>query len=327
MPSPGSLSRRTEPPLWAPCRARSRGRGPIPALRLRGEERLERPLPRLGVHALAVVGDRDDGVRAGGLAFAWDALVAAAIRLARGSVVETVIVSEPPVGIASRALRARLTSVCSIRSGSTLASAGCGAGIDDQLDPLADQVPEQRRRRRDEIVEVDDLRLERLLAGKGKQLLRQRGSLLGGAADLLGLVVRPGARLEPGEEQLAVALDRREHVVEVVGDTSGEPADRLELLRVVQRLAQPVALGLGILPVGDVEPEAQHVRLAVFVGTRNVSSCTQTTRPSGVMQRYSSRYDSPVSRMAAASASTRSRSSGWTIVASNSAFASQCSAG
>ena len=31
------------------------------ALRLRGEERLERPLPRLGVHALAVVGDGDDG--------------------------------------------------------------------------------------------------------------------------------------------------------------------------------------------------------------------------------------------------------------------------
>ena len=44
-------------------------------------------------------------------------------------------------------------------------------------------------------------------------------------------------------EQLAVAGDRRQQVVEVVRDAAGEPADRLHLLRLPELLLQPAALG------------------------------------------------------------------------------------
>ena len=51
------------------------------------------------------------------------------------------------------------------------------------------------------------------------------------------------ARLAP--EQLPVAHDHHEQVVEVVGDAAGEPAHRLHLLRLAELVLQAAALLLG----------------------------------------------------------------------------------
>ena len=81
------------------------------------------------------------------------------------------------------------------------------------------------------------MRLEHLAPAEGEQLLRQPRRALAGAADLLDrhtqalLVAAHG-----GQRQVAVAVDDREQVVEVVRDPACEAADRLELLVAPQLL-------------------------------------------------------------------------------------------
>jgi hypothetical protein len=82
--------------------------------------------------------------------------------------------------------------------------------------------------------------------------------------------------------QLAVAEDRRQDVVEVVGDAAGEGADRLELLRLAQLQLEAVALGLGVLARADVLHRAGHaVGLAVRVAQATPRWRYQAIRPSG----------------------------------------------
>ena len=60
------------------------------------------------------------------------------------------------------------------------------------------------------------------------------------------------------QEHVAVSVDDREQVVEVVGDPAREPADRLHLLRLAQlHLALPQG-GLRLLPRRDVVPDRFH---------------------------------------------------------------------
>ena len=53
------------------------------------------------------------------------------------------------------------------------------------------------------------------------------------------------------ERQLGVAGNRRQRVVEIVGDAAGEPADRFHLLRLPQLILEQPA-------VGDVLHRADH---------------------------------------------------------------------
>ena len=95
---------------------------------------------------------------------------------------------------------------------------------------------------RDDVVQVEHLGLEHLPAAEREQLAGERAarSAARGSPRLSrGGVGRSGAL----EQQLAVAADHGEQVVEVVGDPAGEPADRLELLRLPQLLLECLALG------------------------------------------------------------------------------------
>ncbi len=80
--------------------------------------------------------------------------------------------------------------------------------------------------------------------------------------DLLGVLAPDGARREIAGERLGVAEDRREHVVEVVGDAARERPERLDLLGLPEPLLQRAALRLRAVPVGDVPGHRDDLPLA-----------------------------------------------------------------
>ena len=108
---------------------------------------------------------------------------------------------------------------------------------------LADQPREHAARVREQRVEVEDARLEHLLAGEREQLAGQVRRALAGPADLRDVLADRVVRRELGEGHVAVAEDRRQQVVEVVGDASGELADALHLLGLAELLFELPALG------------------------------------------------------------------------------------
>ena len=99
--------------------------------------------------------------------------------------------------------------------------------------------------RRHDVVQVDDRRLEDLVAAEREQLARQVGRLRRPACMMRAAVSRvESLAFGSASEQLGVSVDRRQHVVEVVRDAAGEAAERLEPLRLEELVAQPVALRL-----------------------------------------------------------------------------------
>ena len=141
-----------------------------------------------------------------------------------------VIVRWPPAGIASRPFRATFSTTCASWSGSVSTGASVSARRGRQLD-LASECPrEHGLETADDLVHVEPLGEQHLLAAEREQLPRQRRRVGCGLPDLIDVVGARVALVEGVCEQLCVARDRREHVVEVVGDPTGELADRLHLL-------------------------------------------------------------------------------------------------
>ena len=63
---------------------------------------------------------------------------------------------------------------CSICPGSTLIRPMRPRRSDDELHVLADHAPQHLLHAREDLVQIDDLRLQHLLAAEGEQLPRQR---------------------------------------------------------------------------------------------------------------------------------------------------------
>ncbi len=99
-------------------------------------------------------------------------------------------------------------------------------------------------------IDVDLARLQRLLAGKGEQMLGQLRAALGGIVDQLG----DRGELRPVGDRVAEnadgAGDDGQDVVEVVGDAAGQLADRVHFLRLPE-------LGLGGLLLGQVAADEE----------------------------------------------------------------------
>ena len=139
-----------------------------------------------------------------------------------------------------------------------------GAGLERELDRPAEQRLEQPARLGHDLVQIEAGQRERLAAAEGEQLARERRAGLGRLPDLLRVAAERAVVRQVRGEQLAVAADRGQRVVEVVRDTARQLSDRLQLLGVVQLVSQAVTLLLGPLALADVEQVALDARLAVL---------------------------------------------------------------
>ena len=123
-----------------------------------------------------------------------------------------------------------------------------------ESDCRAERTTDQVRNARDQLIRVDGLGVQRLLARKSQQALGQQGrttsTVCGGVDIPLGAgIVRPDPTPQQGER----AHDDGKHVVEVVRDATGELADRLHLLRLAQSVLDLLELGR-LLPLGGGVP-------------------------------------------------------------------------
>ena len=164
---------------------------------------------------------------------------------------------------------------------------------------LAERAAQHVEHARDQPVDVEPCRLERLAAGEGEQPLRELRRALGalhGGVDRLSSAWRAARRrspvlarsAKPPPHRVEIADDDGEQIVEVVRDAAGELAHGLHLLRLAQRrlglLAQP-RLGLELLGARDEIPDG----LRVAAASRPASStAASSAKPIKKASRYRS---------------------------------------
>ena len=83
----------------------------------------------------------------------------------------------------------------------------------------------------DHVGQLQHLGPQRLLAGKGQQLPGQARGPIAVVLDLLDIVIVAVARSMAEQHQVAMADDRRQDIVEVMGHTAGQLSDGLHLCR------------------------------------------------------------------------------------------------
>ena len=121
----------------------------------------------------------------------------------------------------------------------------------DQGDMLTDQPPQHAVHIRHHDVEIEDLRLQHLSPAVREQLPRERRRALGCLADLLDILALRVAGGQVAQQQLCVAENGGQQVVEVVGDAARQLAHGFHLLRLAELLLE-VAL------IADVALGAPH---------------------------------------------------------------------
>ena len=164
------------------------------------------------------------------------------------------MVSLPPLGMASRAFTTRFMMTCSSRPASASTASCEAAGNGDQLDVLADQAAQHLLDLEDELVDAHDARLERLAAAEGQQLVGQLPAALGRAADLLERRALRVLQIAAGQQQVAVAGDHGQQVVEIVGHAARQAAHGLHLLRLPELLFQARRARGAVWPRGAPAP-------------------------------------------------------------------------
>ena len=152
----------------------------------------------------------------------------------------------------------RLTSTCSICAGSTRTERIRGIQLEPELDPVADEAGKHVREPFDQAIELDGTGLQQLLAAEGEQLSGEPGRAVGRTVDLLGVLMLDASGRDAVEQQVRVAADRRQQIVEIVRDATGKAADTLEALRLPEIALELLALG-HVAKDGDV-PAGQNVR-------------------------------------------------------------------
>ena len=193
------------------------------------------------VDARARVLDREDGVAA----------VRQVVQSRRHRTFAVRTTMRPPGGVTSAALTTRLTSTCSICPGSMRTGLHARVQLEHELDLVSDEPREHALEILDEAVELGGARLEHLAAAEREQLRGQRSGAICRVVDLSGMVMLDAPGLDLRDQQLRIAADRGEHVVEVLCDAAGEPADALETLRAPELALELPALG-DVSQHGDV---------------------------------------------------------------------------
>ena len=139
--------------------------------------------------------------------------------------------------------------ICSTCPRSAIIGARSGQSLSDDRHVFPDEASEQRPHLGHHPVQVERRRLDDLLAAEGQQLAREPG---GARARLLNFDDVPLARIvgiEIGQQELAVAQNGGEQIVEVVRHAARQPSDGLHFLRLLILRFQRV-------PGGDVQRNA-----------------------------------------------------------------------
>ena len=110
---------------------------------------------------------------------------------------------------------------------------------------LADETAQHLVDGAHDVVEIEDDRLDDFAAAEREQLPRQLSRGLARLLNLEDVVAVAVQNLRVVQQQLAVAQDGGEHVVEVVGNSPGQTPNRVHLLRAVIVLLELLALHLG----------------------------------------------------------------------------------
>ncbi len=118
-----------------------------------------------------------------------------------------------------------------------------GCVLDAERHLVGEQAVQQVGEFGERVLEVDDGRAQGLLAREGEELADEGGGAVGVLADLHEVAVLLVGDVVAHEEQVAVAVDRGQEVVEVVGDAAGELADGLHLLGLDELGFQGLELG------------------------------------------------------------------------------------
>ena len=149
---------------------------------------------------------------------------------------------------------------------------------DVELDRLADQPAQQHLQFRQHVVELQRLRAQRLAAREGEQLAHEARRAIGVLLDLHDVLEGRIGRPVIGEQQIGIADDRGQHVVEVMRDAAGELADRLHLLALREILLQRALLG-------RVEREDGGARALVAAADRRPRRRSAPSARAGAFQR------------------------------------------
>ena len=144
--------------------------------------------------------------------------------------------------------------------------AGPAARVGHDANRRAERPAQQPHDARDQCVDVDRLRVQQPAAGKRQQVAGQilpvQRRAHHGVDDLPG--VRVAGKMQP--QELDVAEDDRQDVVEVVRDAAGQLADGFHLLRPEQRFLRLLQRLVRALQLGDVVRDAVDAEnLAVLV--------------------------------------------------------------
>ncbi len=102
--------------------------------------------------------------------------------------------------------------------------------LDPERHLVGQKAVEKMRELAQRVLEVDDRRAQRLLAGEGQKLPNQGGRAVGVLPDLHQVAVFHVGHVVPHQQKVAMAVDRGQQVVEVVRHAAGELADGLHLL-------------------------------------------------------------------------------------------------
>ena len=162
------------------------------------------------------------------------------------------MVRVPPLGMASRALTARLMRTCSIMPGSAWMAGRSGGGSAFEVDVFAQQARSILARLLDDLVEVEScgcIICLRLNMSNWRVRLAARSAAM--AICRTDSAEPCGRGPACAQQQAGMALDDGQDVVEIVGHAGGQLADRLHLLGLAQ-------LGFEVEALGDVFGVAMH---------------------------------------------------------------------
>ena len=224
----------------------------MPAVALGAVERFEDTRHRLRVHARAGVRDREHGLR-------W----LAARERDRDR-------DHPPVPHCVPGVDGEVHDHLLELAAIGLDEHRCLGRGDDELDAIADELPEQPLHRRDDVAQVEHLGLEHLAPAEREQLLGQKGGAVRGFEDVLDVLAgRVFAPPQPAERELAEAADPEQEVVEVMGDPAGQLPDRLEALGLAKLLFECLAALILLQALGEISHDRERpVVHAVLVEDR-----------------------------------------------------------